>query len=180
MGKADFYPTPKSLTWELLNTGALNNCRKILEPACGNYAITNELIKAGFDIVSKDLIYNNDFLKDNYSYDSYDAIVTNPPFSLFDNFVLKSKQVSSKVVMISKTNFFAAYQRNLNGIWANLENAFIFNRQVDYRSEFRNDGKFKCGSNLCTSWFVWNRNPDWNNNYWKTSIIDVNKYVLRK
>ena len=52
------------------------------------------------------MIFGNDFLKDDYSNKHYDAIVTNPPFSLWDNFVGKAKQISDKVVMIGRTNYW--------------------------------------------------------------------------
>src|SRR5574344_178179 len=108
--ESDFYGTPVSLVRELLNTGILDAYKNktILEPCCGEYAISNELISNGFTLVSKDLRYGNNFLEDTYTYNEDTAIVTNPPFSLFDDFVLKAKSVAPLVCMIGKTNFFGA------------------------------------------------------------------------
>ena len=89
----DFYQTPKCMTWELLNTHLIQEQYpvtdksqiSILEPCCGKYAITNELIKYGYtNIVSRDLIYGNDFLKDDLTKERYDCIIMNPPFKLFE------------------------------------------------------------------------------------------------
>ena len=96
---------------------------------------------------------------------------------MFDEFVTKAKEVARFVIFIGKTNFFGAYQRCKKGIWNHLEFVSVFNRQVDYRSPARKDGKFQCG-NLVTGWFFWNRN--WKSNYWETSIMDVQNGVVNK
>ncbi len=115
--KNDFYPTPPALTRELINTGELDGCKKILEPACGSYAISNILQEYGYDVESRDLIFGNDFLLDDYSDNEYDAIVTNPPFKLWDLFVKKAKMIkTNKIIFIGRLNYFGSHSRNLDGI----------------------------------------------------------------
>ena len=172
--QSDFYVTPKSLVWELLKTDVLKGSKKILEPCCGKHAISSELEKAGFDVTSKDIMYGDNFLCSDYKFGEFDTIVTNPPFSQFDDIVMKAKKVAPKVVMIAKTNFFGAYARNKKGVWKHLKEVYIFNRQLDYRTPERDDGLFHVG-NLITGWFVWDNS--WNEDYWQTRIIDVQQYA---
>jgi len=178
--ESDFYSTPISLVWELLKLPIMDNIKTVLEPACGENAISDQLAEAGKKVISTDIRTGCDFLTDK-KYDNIypvaDAIITNPPFSLFDEFVTKAKHISPIVIMIAKTNFFGAYQRNANGIWKDLSHVYIFNRQVDYRTPYRNDGCFNVG-NLITGWFVWEKG--WSEKHgenWLTSIIDVQKYA---
>lgn len=151
--ESDFYETPKSLVWELLKLPVLSGCKTILEPCCGDYAISSELEKYGYEVTAKDIKYGNDFLEEKYS-EKFDAVVTNPPFSLFTDIVNKAKTVSNKVVVIGKTNFFGVHSRNIDGFWKHLKDVYIFDRQVEYRTPHREDGLFMVGC-LVTGWFVW-------------------------
>lgn len=172
--ESDFYETPPSLVWELMKLNHFDYEKKVLEPACGNNAIVNELKKYWKNqVIGLDILNGGyDFLK---KHDKVDYIITNPPFSLFDKFVMKAKEVTKeKFCFIGKVNFFGAYQRQKNNIWKNLKYVYIFNRQVDYRSLIRKDGLFNVG-NLITGWFIWDLS--WEASFWMTSVIDVQKYA---
>lgn len=191
--ESDFYPTPKFLTKKLLETSEFKYIKSILretsekekrkltilEPAYGEGAIS-QVLKENIEDVE---IIEHDIQKDGVDFLNYypekpiDLIITNPPFSLFDEFVEKSKQISSIVIFIGKVNFFGAYQREKNGIWKNLKDVLIFNRQVDYRTGDRADGKFYCG-NLVTGWFIWDNR--WKENFWKTRILNVQDGVISR
>ena len=173
--KQDFYPTPTSLIKELLKTGILNESKVILDPACGQHAIDDTLRDTGLfkKVIGTDIIYGDDFLTKRNINPIYDTIVMNPPFGLFDDFVFKAKEVAPLVISIGKTDLFSAYQRYYNGLWKNLKAVYIFDRKVDYSNVERKE-TFKCGM-MTTGWFVWDKN--WDRPYWKTSIIDVQKYV---
>lgn len=203
---SDFYPTPAYLIEELVYSDEFKvvielisayelvqehhkilgkNNIKILDPACGDgifgKVLKEHLPKAfpafTFEIIEHDIRKDGvDFLSFE-SKNEFDIVITNPPFSLFDEFVTKAKEVAPFVIFIGKTNFFGAYNRYKKGIWNHLEFVSVFNRQVDYRSPVREDGKFQCG-NLVTGWFFWNRN--WKSNYWETSIMDVQNGVVNK
>lgn len=173
--KQDFYPTPTSLIKELLKTGILNESKIILDPACGQHAIDDTLRDTGLfrKVIGTDIIYGDDFFNKKYKPNYCDTIVMNPPFELFDDFVFKAKEVAPLVISIGKTDLFSAYQRYYNGLWKNLKAVYIFDRKVDYSNVERKE-TFKCGM-MTTGWFVWDKN--WNEPYWKTSIIDVQGYV---
>lgn len=169
---SDFYETPRSLVWELKNqTKELSDIEVAYEPACGNFQIAEALKDIGINAICDDLVTTGvDFLDD---YNRKQFIITNPPFSLFDEFVFHSKEVSSKFILLGKTNFFGAAKRNNLGIWNNLKSVHIFNRMIDYRTTHRSDGFFNLGM-LVTGWFCWDMNYTGKP---MISILDVNKYA---
>jgi hypothetical protein len=181
--KSDLYETPKSLVWKLMETDEFeaNYNKKVLEPACGRGVIVNELGKS----YSKDQITYSDKMITSFNLRSidflktekerYNYVITNPPFSLFDDFVMKAKEMAiEKIAFIGKVNFFGAYQRYEKGVWDHLKHVYIFNRQVDYRGKIHEDGLFHVGG-LVTGWFIWDMN--WDRPFWKTSIMDVQEYA---
>ena len=90
--KNDYYPTPKVLVVELEKLNLIKKTDKVLECACGEAKqISGYFNSLGYNFEEKDLIYGNDFLKDDYLSKHYNFVVTNPPFSLWDRFVEKSK-----------------------------------------------------------------------------------------
>lgn len=171
--ESDFYATPRSLIKELCLLEPVPKNSLIYEPASGNKVLVQELAENGYyNVVDDDIrTTGKDFLQCK---EHYDVIWTNPPFSLFDEFVLKAKECADTVIFIGKTNFFGAYQRWQNGVWKNLKHVYIFNRQVDYRTSTRYDGLFHVG-NLITGWFIWDKS--WKEDYWTTSVMDVQKYA---
>lgn len=169
--ESDNYPTPIALVKELINLGILNKRKPVIEPAAGEGQLACTLSVNGFNVWASDLHKNGlDFFTDYTK--PVDQIVTNPPFSQFDDFVMKAKELSPFVVMIGKTNFFGAQSRYKNGVWKHLKHVYIFSRQIDYRTPL---GSIQMNvGNLVTGWFVWDRR--WTKPYWNTSIIDVQRY----
>lgn len=175
----DFYPTPKCMVQELLNFKEFNLFLEsnILDPCCGQYAIGNVLRNNNFtSITEKDIIFGNDFLKDNYDHESYECIIMNPPFKLFDEFVTKSKKVAYKVACIGKLNFFGAHGRNINGLWDNLEWVLPFDRMIAFDKPEDNNGKVECGM-MVSAWFIWNSNYK---GLPKIQVLDMQKYIKFK
>lgn len=148
---ADQYHTPFSLVWELLKYETFINCA---DPAYGNGAI----VKAAEDKIN--FIYKGDIATGQNFLDLKQwngDIFTNPPFSLWDEFIKHAKKLEvEKFCFLGKTNFLGCVGRYENSIWNNLRKVYIFNRYVDYRTPYREDGLFHVGV-LCTGWFVWDR-----------------------
>lgn len=169
--EADFYSTPYSLTWELINLQEFPLDSTIYEPACGSNAISSQLEKAGFNVICDDIrTTGKNFLE---CQDHFEYIVTNPPFSLFDEFVTKAKECSNKFAFIMKTNFLGATKRLEKGIWKGLKKLYIFDRQIDYRTPLLDSGEL-CVGNLITGWGIWENS--WTQNYFETRIISVQRY----
>ena len=165
----DFYSTPHLITEKLikiLEDNAISRNSLIYEPACGDGDIIKVLEKNGFEnIIGDDIRNGKDFLQCN---EIFDYIITNPPFSLFDKFVLKCQEVCrKKYILLLKTNFFGAKKRHHKGVWKYLRELHIFNRQVDYRWE-PEIIKYGC---LVTGWAVFDK--EWTEDFWMTKIIDI-------
>lgn len=171
--EGDFYETPKSLVWivENLIRSEFSSTETILEPCSGNGAISDELRKYGFTVKENDFFRGgNDYLSTSFS-EKY--IITNPPFSLWDDFVVKAKKECEKVMFIGKLNYFGTNSRLKKGIWNNLKSIHCFNRYVDYRTISREDGLFNVGA-MASAWFLWDmdfiENPT-------IHFLDVQKYA---
>ena len=132
----DYYPTPSCMVEALLESNLflyfLDN--PILDPCCGKYAIGNVLRKHGFNNIKEtDLIYGQDFLTMPIPEEPlHDAIIMNPPFKLFDQFVEKAKKFAYNVYSIGKLNYFGGHNRNINGLWNNLMYVLPFDRMIAF------------------------------------------------
>jgi predicted RNA methylase len=126
----DFYPTPPEATRLILPH--IPYPRTVLEPACGSGHIMEQLIDYwplgceihGIEIdgsrVSQSLerfrhlsgvnVVEADFLGSN-SWNHFDLIVTNPPFSLAQEFVEHSCRFADRAVMLLPLNFLASAGR---------------------------------------------------------------------
>ena len=91
----EFYPTPPEAVRALLSVESFSGT--IWEPACGKGAISMELEKAGYEVVSTDLgnwgygISGKDFLKSEKPLAKH--IITNPPYGKYglgDAFIRKA------------------------------------------------------------------------------------------
>ena len=180
----DFYPTPSCMVKELIESGFFpkNKNIKILDPCCGKYAIGNILRHYGYkNIIEKDLIYGDDFLeKDedgNYiDFTQYDVIIMNPPFKLFNKFIIKSRYMADKIYSIGKLNFFGTHDRNISGLWNNLQMVLPFDRQIAFDKPETSDGKVECGM-MITGWFIWDKCWD---GLPQIQVLDMQKYIRGK
>lgn len=167
----DFYSTPYSLTWELLKLNEFPKGSIIYEPADGSGAISSQLVKAGHKVITDDIrTTGKDFLKCE---DHYDFIITNPPFSCVDDFVMQAKKCCNKFAFIMKTNFLGSQSRVKKAIWKNCSKMYVLSRQVDYRSPLLETGEV-CVGNLITSWCIWDKT--WDKDFFETRVIDIQKY----
>ena len=176
--EGDFYPTPSCMVKELIEGGFFNELLDvdILDPCCGKYAIGNVLRQYGFkNIIERDLMYGQDFLAD-YTDNSYDVLIMNPPFKLFNPFVEKAKRIADRVYCIGKMNFFGAHDRNVNGLWNHLEWVLPFDRQIAFDKLETSDGKVECGM-IVSCWMIWNKNYDGEP---KIKVLDMQKYIKQK
>lgn len=170
----DLYETPYSLTWELQKLNIIEPNKTIIDPCCGNHAISKWFRETN-DITERSLEYGNDFFKDKYEANQFDYALINPPFDLWDKFIEKCKVIANTVVSIGKTDYFSCYNRLQNGLWKGLSDIYVFNRKVDYQFPIFEDGTFGVGS-LTSGWFVWKK--DYTDDP-KIHFIDVQKYATR-
>lgn len=111
----DFYPTPPDVTEALMQFLDLPKGH-ILEPACGDGAMSEILKLHGHLVASSDLRVDTgygaqgiDFLVDDFP--CYDAIITNPPFAQSQAFIERALTLAPVVAMVMKSQYWHARKR---------------------------------------------------------------------
>ena len=161
----DYYATPSEATIDILNREDLGN--SILEPACGQGHISKTILSCpaynNIKIISTDLIDRGygqggiDFLTYNYN-ETFDTIITNPPFKYAKEFAEKALAiVNKKVIMFIKIQFLEGQSRKLFLQNSPLKTIYVFSRRINplrNGNELDENGKKWC-STMCFAWFVW-------------------------
>lgn len=132
---ADLYPTPVDGTESLIPAlKAMKRpdgtpIKRIWEPACGDGRLARVLEWHGFEVIATDLreypgfgVGGLDFLNDDplekwgWDVGEIDAIVTNPPFSLAEEFIRRSLSITPNVAMLLKQTYWNVGGRS-KGLW---------------------------------------------------------------
>ena len=151
--KGDLYATPYHCTHLLLDSVYFPG--RILEPACGKGAITDVLALRGYNCTSYDI--ETDFLKETRQ---FDIIITNPPYRLANDFILKAKTVATqKIAFLLPLNYLQGNER-YNTIFQDkefpLQYVMPFTRYLLMTEDVREDGT--CGHGMIAfAWYVWNK-----------------------
>jgi len=170
--KSDYYPTPYSMTEQLLEVETFEQ-GLILEPACGEADAISKVLDKKHKVLSTDIIYGDDFLD---STTQYDYVITNPPYKLADEFIEKAREVATnKFAMLLRTNFLSGVTRFKEDRFRELKNVYIFTRMPDLNAELRDDGKYPTAM-IVYAWMVWEKGYTGKPNI---SWIDNQKYVLK-
>lgn len=183
--KSDFYETPFSLTRQFLDIDSYHwdKEKPIVEPACGNKAIVKILNEKGFKTVHYyDLQDGTDFLKEEKT---YPQLITNPPYSLAMQFILKAKQVATEqFAMLLPLSYLHGVKRYTeiyqDGTYP-LDRIYVFTRYPMLGEELREDGKYHTGM-MVYAWYVWsNKKRDvFGTPEPRIRWIDNQQYVLKK
>jgi hypothetical protein len=181
--KSDFFETPYSMTEQLLENEKFNYNKEFGEPACGKKAIVKILDKYISKLRWADKYYSDiggatcDFISD---WDlKVDYIITNPPFTQFDKFVEKAKQIATeKFAFLGRLEFLTGIGRYYNLLYRQpsypLTKVYVFVRKanleytteekekkynlIPYR-ELREDGKYPAGMyHYC--WMIFEKNDN--------------------
>ena len=161
----DYYATHPDSTKALLEVEEI--IYPALEPACGEGHISKLLDSV--QTTSSDLVDRGyadarcvNFLNDDshllFSY-SYNTVITNPPFNLFQEFVEKALQIAKKkVIMFGKLQALEGQKRATFLETTPLKTVYVFKkRQQPMRNGKDYDeitGK-KMSSTMAFAWFVW-------------------------
>ena len=177
--KSDYYQTPYSMTNQLLENEPFVILKTIADPASGEGAITTVLNKQFKNVFSGDLHFTGfDFLKQKM--DNVDYIITNPPFSKADEFIMRCKEIAKdKFALLLPLNYLHGQARYNKKIFSGLHTVYVFTRYPMLTDQIRADGKYKTGM-MVYAWYVWynyemydsKRDP-------VIKWIDNDKYVLR-
>ncbi len=171
---SDLYETPYSITAQLLQREHLEE--DILEPACGNGAIVSVLKKGGYSLITAYDAETNFLAETRY----FTTIITNPPYSLAQEFILKAKQVAMERIIFLLPLAYLHGKKRYDTIWLDTEfplaKVYVFTRYPMLGEPLRADGKYHTGM-MVYAWFMWDRQhcgPP------TISWIDNDKYVIGK
>jgi hypothetical protein len=101
-----------------------------------------------------------DFLKTNIRAGEYENVITNPPFSLAQEFIERALQiVSEKVAIFCKIQLLEGQSRKEMFENTNLKTVYVFSKRVSPLRDGRElDEKGKVwASTMCFAWFVWDK-----------------------
>lgn len=112
----DDFPTPpwatRALAKHVIVPGG--TC---LEPACGRGHMSAALAEYFDGVISSDIFDYGfgsvaDFLNSTYEADSFDWVITNPPFKLAEQFIVRSMKIARRgVAMLTRTVFIESEGR---------------------------------------------------------------------
>jgi len=156
--KDDWYPSPPEATAGLLRAEMFDG--PIWECACGDGAISKPLIEAGHTVVSSDLVDRGygvpaiDFLMEWQG--RAPNIVTNPPFKLAEQFVIKALDLTTrKVAILARLAWLEGIDRR-DRIFTKtpIARVHVFSRRL-HMQRARAATKEDAGGMIAFAWFVW-------------------------
>ncbi len=134
----------------------------ILEPSCGNGAISKRLKKHGYKVRSQDL-YNHGYGKPNKDFikhtKHYDNIITNPPFNIANKYVLHALSLKpTKLCLLLRLPYLEGAAR-YNIIFRKTPPARIrvFTERITFYPS-RHKNKKTSGGTTSYAWFIWELN----------------------
>src|SRR5262245_38825949 len=158
----DLYETPAVATRALLQVEPLPH--RLWEPAAGRGAIVDVLRAAGHEVIGSDLrdygrpdfFSRRDFLLEWKVPDGCEAIVTNPPYKLADQFVAHALDLCPRVVMLLRLAFLESERRTPILEGRGLARVHIFRRRLPMMHRDGWQGP-KASSAIPFAWFCWDR-----------------------
>ena len=120
----------------------------IWECASGRGNLTNALRGHGYSVISSDILTGQDFCV--YKPDVFDAIVTNPPFSLKQEFLERAYILGKPFAFLLPLTTFEGLRRQALFRKYGIE-VILFDKRVNFETP---SGKGS-GSWFATAWFTW-------------------------
>ncbi len=159
----DHYPTPKDVTIALMEFLKQNDRLplSVWECACGNGAMANIIKEYCQDVYSSDIIdygYGDrlDYLTTNLE-KKYDAIITNPPFNLSEDFIVKAIKESKMTALLLKSQYWHAAKRY--NLFSNNKPSYILplTWRPDFLEHEKKQGDKKGAPTMEVLWTIWIR-----------------------
>lgn len=143
----DFYPTPKECTYALLDFLHLPVKTRIWEPACGDGAIIAALHSKGYmNCFGTDITTGTDFLQEEYLA-SAAWIITNPPFSLAEQFIRHAHDLGIPFAFLLKSQYWHSAKRRK--LFEEVRPKYVLT--LTWRPDFTGQG----ASIMDVMWCVW-------------------------
>lgn len=160
----DLYETPTEAVNALLKAERLPDV--IWEPACGRGAIARVLRGVGKQVYATDLVdyhssdqdcFGWDFLMEQQLPLGVQAIITNPPYKLADEFVRHALKLCPQVIMLLRLAFLESVGRSDLLDAGQLAHVHVFKNRLPMMHRDGWDGK-KSTNTMAFAWFCWHRN----------------------
>lgn len=162
--KDDLYETPEPAVHALMAAEYLP--RFIWECASGRGAIVRPLRAAGHRVLGSDLVdygqadcfHGRDFLMERMPADT-EAIITNPPFKLADQFVRHAISLCPLVIMLLRLAYLESERRRDILEHSGLARVHVFRNRLPmmHRDSYSRTSR-QGSSAIPFAWFVWDRN----------------------
>lgn len=174
--KTEYYPTPKEVTRALMLHLDLPQGLVVWEPACGTGDMSIELEKYFSQVISTDI---NDWGYGDKGVDfltaeprQCDWIITNPPFSLSEQFIKKCIELNRPFALLLKSQYWHSKKR------MSLFNAFrpVEVLPLTWRPDFLNGLKGGAPTMECL-WTVWGTRSAKTTNY---ALLEKPKLEVEK
>jgi hypothetical protein len=161
----DDFPTPpwatRALVEHVVGSKASLSSMNCLEPACGRGHMSLALAEYFGKVTSSDVFDYGfggvaDFSKDKYDDQSFDWVITNPPFKLAEDFIKRSLKIARHgIAMLTRTVFIESVGRYEGLFKPNPPTAFAqFTERVPM-VKGRIDKKASTATGY--GWIVWER-----------------------
>jgi hypothetical protein len=158
----DLYETPPPAVHALLRAERLPHF--LWEPAAGPGAIVRVLRAAGHEVVACDLVdygepthFNRrDFLLEHKAPERCEAIVTNPPFKLAEQFVTHALDLCPLVIMLLRLAFLESNRRTELLEQRGLARVHVFRKRLPMMHRAGWTGQ-RTNSGMAFCWMVWSR-----------------------
>jgi len=158
----DCYGTPPVAVEALLRVETLP--RRIWEPAAGRGAIVNVLRATGHEVIASDIadygdpthFANRDFLLETKLPKGVEAILTNPPFMIVEEFVAHALDLCPRVIMLLRLAFLESERRCAILENRGLARVHVFRKRLPMMHRDGWAGR-KANSGMAFCWMVWTR-----------------------
>ncbi len=144
-GGSDDFQTPPEALEPLIKY--LKPKWTIWECAAGKGNLTKALRKKGFKVISTDILTGKDFL--TYEPKDFDCIVTNPPFSIKQEFIERAYCLGKPFAFLLPLTTLESENRQKYFRNCGLE-IILFNKRIDFETPSGKDGS----SWFSTAWFT--------------------------
>jgi hypothetical protein len=157
----DLYETPAVAVEALLRVEQIPH--RIWEPAAGRGAIVRVLRDHGHAVIASDihnygnLHFVSDFLAQERLPAGCEAIVTNPPFRLAEEFVAHALELAPLVIMLLRLAFLESERRCRILEGRGLARVHVFRKRLPMMHRDQWVGR-KANSGMAFAFFVWDRN----------------------
>lgn len=131
----------------------LNKNHVVWECAAGEGYIVNELELNGFTVVASELQRGHNFF--SYEPESWDCIVTNPPFSIKFEWITRCYQLGKPFALLMPVEVLGAKSAQRNFKAHGIE-VILLDKRVNFKMPEK--GWLGSGAQFPTAWFTWGLN----------------------